>query len=267
MKSTISKIDTISQSMLKSYMEYLYGEQCGELFNRQYVTKDIDVPPSDAMLLGRYFEYKCTGYKNPDEPTPEPKLTRAGEPTAPYKRANEHAERFHEICIEHGIKIKTVGRKIKRDGLTCVIDVEAEYNGEDIIIDLKYSGRVNDKWDKHGWHLDSFDQKFLQHIQPMHYAFMTGKRFFYFVFSSKNDDVLLFEVNMPQPETNEIWEQRLKHIREKMNDELLTGGFTPRPSYERCNKCPILNECQHANITPRINEVYITPTYDKALDE
>jgi hypothetical protein len=257
---------TISQSLLKAYIEYAMGYECGLLFDAKYIKKSVKDEPSEAMLLGKYFEYRATGYVNEGEEPPQPQLKKDGLPKAEYARAESQAMNFIEHCEELGIEILEVGKRVEKDGCSLIVDIIALYKGREIIIDLKYSGKLYDKWDDSGWALDGFEYKMKHHIQPMHYQFMLGLPFYYFVFSSQNDvDAEFFEVVMPQPETNEVHAQRIENIRERIGMEMATG-FIPRPSYKRCMDCPIFNDCQHAIKAPEPKAVTITPQYNQILD-
>jgi hypothetical protein len=56
----MSKEIYISQSFIKSLYEYKRGDLCGLQFKAQYID-GVEFPSSDAMKLGQWFEYMCTG--------------------------------------------------------------------------------------------------------------------------------------------------------------------------------------------------------------
>lgn len=54
----------ISQSMMKSYVDYLNEKECGLLFKGKYIDKNVESIPSGAMKEGIYFEYLATDRKS-----------------------------------------------------------------------------------------------------------------------------------------------------------------------------------------------------------
>lgn len=257
----------ISKSFLLSYLDYCHGKECGIRWSAIHIDKRIKTEPTDAMMLGKYFEYKATGYYNESEGEPKAKLKRDGNLTAEYERAEMQAMNFKEYCKEMGIEILEVGKRIVKDNCSLVLDVVAMYKGREVIIDLKYTGKLHDKWDDNGWSLDSFEYKNAHHIQPIHYSYMTGLPFYYFVFSSTNNDCEFFEVKMEQPITNEIHETRIQSVRKRIDIEQTTGGFIPRPTLKRCSSCQLMNECIYASKSPEPKQVFIQTIYDNILDQ
>lgn len=257
----------ISKSFLLSYLDYCHGKECGIKWSEINLFKTIKQEPTDAMMLGKYFEYKATGYVGAGEEEPRPKTKRDGNLTAEYERAEIQAMNFKKYCTNLGIEILEIGKRIVKDNCSLVLDIVAMYKGREVIIDLKYTGKLYDKWDDNGWSLDSFEYKTAHHIQPIHYSYMTGMPFYYFVFSSTNEDCEFFEVKMEQPITNEIHQQRLESVRKRIDMEIVTGGFIARPTLKRCSNCPLNDSCSYASKSPEEKSVYIQPTYDNILDQ
>ena len=77
----------ISQSILKRMKDYIEGEECGLKIKAQYVD-GVVFPPSEAQLLGQWFEYECTGAMPPydSERVPEPKRLKNGNLAKAYER-------------------------------------------------------------------------------------------------------------------------------------------------------------------------------------
>lgn len=257
----------ISKSFLISYLDYCHGKECGIRWQAINITKDLQPIATESMMLGKYFEYKATGYIGANEDEPQPKLRKDGKLTAEYERAEIQAMNFKQYCKSLGIEILEVGKRIVKDNCSLVLDIVAMYQGREVIIDLKYTGKLHDKWDEYGWHLDSFEYKPAHHIQPIHYAYMTGLPFYYFVFSSTNEDCEFFEVKLEQPITNEIHQQRIESVRKRIDIEMSTGGFIPRPTLKRCANCELFDTCTHKTTAPEPKSVYIQPTFDNILDQ
>jgi len=54
----------ISQSLIKDYDDYVNRQQCGKLFYETWITRSVSTPPSEAMMLGQWFELLATGTVN-----------------------------------------------------------------------------------------------------------------------------------------------------------------------------------------------------------
>ena len=257
----------ISKSFLLSYLDYCHGKECGLRWEAINIKKELRPIPSEAMMLGKYFEYKATGYVGAGEEEPQAKMRKDGKPTADYERAEIQAMNFKAYCKHLGIEILEIGKRIVKDNCSLVLDIVAMYEGREVIIDLKYTGMLYDKWNDNGWNLDAFEYKTSHHIQPIHYAYMTALPFYYFVFSSTNEDCEFFEVKLEQPITNEIHAQRIESVRKRIDIEMSTGGFIPRPTLKRCANCELKSNCTHASLAPEPKSVYIQPTFDNILDQ
>lgn len=272
----------ISQSLIKDYIRYLSHDMCGIEFKGRYMDKDWPDITTPAMDLGNYFEFKATGYYHPERGEPEPNILKSGKLSTDYARANDQADRFTRYMESLNMEIQGAGERIEKkldDGtnLSGLIDVRAinigsttnEMGiepGESVIIDLKYSGLLGNKWDERGYHPDTFEYRTYHHIQPIQYRFMTGLRFFYFVFSpTPAMDAGIFEVVISD-DALAFHGNRIRNIAKKMDVAMLVGGFKARPTFERCRQCPILDNCESATLIPNIYKIEIMPTYDPKLD-
>ena len=96
-------VPKISQSLMKNYVDYLNEKECGLFFKANYIDKDPDAQkePTDAMKIGIFFEYLCTGALPRSGETPTPDMVYKGKAneklSAPYERAVESAETFKHI--------------------------------------------------------------------------------------------------------------------------------------------------------------------------
>ena len=170
----------VSQSLLKDYLDYYNPEVkgCGlAIYNRYYLK--LPTPASDTMKLGVYFEYMATGYKHDSEPAPEPEIVYKGTPkeklASDYERANQSANLFKEIVKKHNIDIISNGEYMKFDGSSGISDIRANWNGEECIIDLKYTALFDDKFNDYGWHTESLVYKSKLLLQPIHYKYLSKK--------------------------------------------------------------------------------------------
>ena len=126
-------------------------KNCGLFFKARYIDKiPFKDEPSAAMKEGIYFEYLCTGSLPRNGIVPEPEKTLKGQLTTAYQRVYDAAQLFKKIIAHYKIKIIKVGYVISTDTMTGIIDIWEEWNGKECIIDMKYSGLIDDKWDELG---------------------------------------------------------------------------------------------------------------------
>jgi hypothetical protein len=262
------KLPKISQSLMKAYVDYLNGKECGLFFQARYIDKDpyADTEPSDAMRAGVYFEYLCTGALPRNGVVPEPDVVYKGKPneklSAPYERIVESAAIFKKIIEHYDIKIKNIGLVLGDDEINGIIDIHAEWDGKEVFIDLKYSGLIDDKWSDTGWDLDALPQKDSLMIQGVHYKILAERclniqdiPFYYFVFSStdpNNVKIIKQEVDNSKTQSHIV---AVHNILGKIKKEI-EFGFTPIPSLIKCSKCPLAFKCESKVDYPLIDEVY-----------
>ena len=253
---------------MKSYVDYLNEKECGLYFKARYIDKDPDAQtePSEAMKHGIYFEYLCTGALPKSGEIPQPEMVYKGKPNeklaAPYERAAESAKLFKAIIQHYGIKIKKVGYYLEHEDKNGIIDIYAEWNGNDVFIDLKYSGLIDDKWNEMGWDLESLHMKDSIMIQGVHYKLLAEKclnnpdiPFFYFVFSSQdpnNVKIIRQEVDESKKQAHVV---AINNVLSKISKDL-QYGFKAYPSMLKCSKCPLATKCPSKVNFPLIDEVY-----------
>jgi hypothetical protein len=132
-----------------------------------------------------------------------------------------------------------------------------------IVLDLKYSGLLHDRWNELGWDLDSLPDKVSHTTQAKHYAWITGLPFFFFVFSSKTEDAKIIRINIDpsvlDPESPSCWGIRVMAVREMILAGIRSNMFYPWPSIKACSDCPLRETCQHRATIPPISVVPVTP--------
>ena len=257
----------ISQSLMKSYVDYLNEKECGVLFKAKYIDKDPEAErePTDSMKVGIYFEYLCTGALPKNKIVPEAEKVYKGKPneklSAPYERATESAEVFKHIFETYGIKIKEVGLYLHDKDLNIngVIDIYAEWDGKPCFIDLKYSGLIDDRWNEMGWDLESLPMKDSLMIQGVHYKLLADRclkiddiDFYYFVFSSSEPN----NVKIIRQNVDDSKKQSHRVAIANVSVKLENDSFTAHPTMLRCHTCPIAHKCQYKLDVPLINEIY-----------
>lgn len=261
-------IKRISQSFLKSFSAYEAGEECGNIVKHQFIDDKLIELDSAAVAEGAYFEYKLTGGLPKSGVVPVPERTQKGELTMDYKRAEHNAEVVKKLLFDtYGLKIvevkkkSSVGIKFTKGLHEGTIDLVVEatktvvfqghrwIKGNRFVIDIKYSGLLYDKWEKHGWTWSNI-QKSYHGTQAKQYSYITGLPFYFLVVGNKNllvdgvwnpTDIKLFYVPVDEHMLETHIDQSV-HLFEKF--QLLGAeGLEARPSYSKCMKCPLRDGC------------------------
>jgi hypothetical protein len=265
----------ISQSLMKELTDYLNVsnpnfdksassyKNCGIYFKARYIDKiPILEEPSASMKEGIYFEYLCTGALPRDGSIPEPEKTLKGVLTTAYKRAEDASMLFNKIISHYNIEILKHGFSISTEEMTGIIDIWAKWDGKECIIDLKYSGLIDDKWSEFGWDTDSLNNKDSLMIQGVHYKILVEESlglkdvpFYYFIFNSKDPTDMKIIEQVVDPEKFEIHRMGVKYAIKKLQ-ELSTNGFKAFPNYRWCKECPLSENCTERQDYPQITKVY-----------
>ena len=257
----------ISQSLIKEYSKYKQKKTCGLQVKAKYFD-GIKFPSSAVMNAGNYFEFMATGClpRTGEIPIPEMiyKGTSKEKLATDYERANDSAVFFKKIINKYQIEIIETGKVITINNRTGILDVVAKFNDRLSVIDLKYSGLLEDKWNEMGWETESLPYKDNLMIQAVHYTMLLADLnnleysdvdFYFFIFNSKDpEDAKIIKINID----SDVFETHLQLIN-KVEKELLENNFNlkPYPSLKLCRTCP-LSDCKHKLTIPNIEEVYYT---------
>lgn len=272
-------IKHITQSFMIDIQEYMAGILCGNIVHEKWVNDRLIDLDSEAIDLGCYFEYMLTliltgkGSLPRNGKIPLPVLNQNGKMSADYLRVQTNIDRVIRYLAEMGLQVKQAGVKL-RDGnyegtidLICVCTKEIEFEdgstwsiGQEIIIDLKYSGLIDDVWNKFGWagmlksgpHI----QKDLHGVQAVQYHYV-GKRLFYFLIVHPKNDIAILMLHVPV--TQEMINQHIEKGDDLFDFFKFTAeiGFEPRPEISKCNACPLNGECKDKHTFPHPKTVYL----------
>lgn len=251
----------ISQSMMKSYVDYLNGKECGLLFKGKYIDKNVESVPSASMKEGIYFEYLCTGGLPRNGEIPEPEKTAKGLLTTPYQRCLEASELFKKVFEHYNIVIKEVGYVATARDMTGIIDIMAEWDGVPCIIDLKYSGLIDDKWNELGWDTESLPMKDSLMIQGVHYKILIKESlgldvpFYYFIFNSKDPSDMKIIKQTTDPDRYTLHKEQVQKMKRSIEKEI-ENGFRAIPNYRKCKDCPLSENCTEKAEFPKVQEIY-----------
>jgi hypothetical protein len=254
----------INQSLVKDLVKYQNNQLCGLEFTNKWILKQFG-GGTKSNALGHYFEYLCTGaLAKGESDAPKPDYNKNGSLSSDFELARKQSVFFHELIGKYGIELISAGDKVladekwigtldilvKWDSIGKYIDFEfGEDNPEhQVIIDLKYSGLLEDKWNEFGWHNDFLAKKQGTMLQAKHYKFLFWKKygfnppFFFFVFDTKDVGkvkVIHVEIDDWELEQHEVFLEKAK----KYFDYQLERGFEPKPLYERCKECKFSKWC------------------------
>ncbi len=258
----------ISQSFLKDYNEYKGKNLCGIQLKAKHFD-NIEFPTSEAMDLGNYFEYMATGSLPRNGIVPEPRLTYAGTKretvATPFKRALDSAELFKNIKEQYKLKINNVGLKLSSQFKNGILDIWGEMNDRPCIVDLKYSGLIDDKWSETGWDVESLHYKERLIVQAVQYKMLVKENynleykdfdFYFMVFSSKEvNNVKLIRINIDEDAFN-VHQSHIESVYKQINAMDIEKDFIAYPSLKRCSKCPLKDKCEFKSDIPLIEDVY-----------
>lgn len=289
-------IERISQSFQTTMQSYMEGEECGNVVAYQYIEGKLLDRKSDAMAEGSYFEFLLTGALPKGGKVPQPKYMsdplkakaikdlKIADMLVDYRRAHINAERVKAILDSMGLVFISVGKKLTKGNREGTIDIICECTkeitfangvvwkvGDRIVLDIKYSGLLYDKWKKFGWEWSDVQKKY-HGPQAVQYHYITnGLPFYFLVVSNTNKeeenqetgkkefgptDMRLFRVPIDEhmievhlAKGNQLFEEL------KFQSEI---GLIPRPGLLRCGKCPLYSDCKDKATFPQIEDVDLT---------
>lgn len=274
-KKELPKGIVVSQSLVKDVRKYIKKQMCGLVLKAKYITKTwpVDGDDSDAKKLGRYFEYILTGSTGRSGVTPtaeykrsallaykrDPlrnRLTPEKSMTKPYQLAHKNAERVKQYFKLMKIKILEVNVHIQKGLIGGTIDIIATHKGRRVVIDVKYSGLIHEKWDELGW-VWTNEQKKFHGTQALHYHLLTGIPFYFLVVSSTNDEDIKFLDVEFDDFSIEQHQAEIDDTRKKMQFYIDFDGFHPVPELVRCLKCALRKDCKDRLDSPPLQKVVV----------
>lgn len=271
MAATQTPTILVTQSMIKDVRKYLVGDMCGLVLQAKYITRTYpyDHEDSPAKKLGRYFEYILTKAIPKSGVIPEADLTATGrkrkaagkrvgteDMMAPYQLAHKNAARVLQYFKLMRVKILKANVTLGKDGMEGTIDILASYRNKEVVIDLKYSSLIHDKWDELGWQWTR-EQKRFHGTQARQYHIITGKPFFFLVVSSTNDkDILFVEVDLDQGDIDQH-RMDVDDTRKKM-ESYHSLGFHARPDIVGCRDCAIRENCRERMDYPKPKRIKLS---------
>lgn len=243
--------------MLKMFIRYLSGDECGLQFEARYITGTMpETQPTEAQAAGQWFEYMCTGATPRNSGIiPEPVRIKSGELNAMYRTLSNHLttwERLRPSDAKFGVEISNETAIFGHE-LVGITDVKTP----DLIGDIKVTGLIDNKWEEFGWGGDADNLKEKQLLfQAKYYTLIewlnTGKilPFWFWVFANNSDKVKQILVTMSDASVASFLKD-VEYLIQALEDEV--GNFKPITTYARCNSCPL--SCSHRQTSPDIIEI------------
>lgn len=256
----------LSYSLINAFWEYSRGENCGVLYKAIYLDKTHIRPPSEAMQIGIYGEYKMTGQLPRSKEIPLPALTKKGDITAKYKHVEGQVINYNNAIQKYDVKIKETGKVVemqkKRYRVKGIFDLFVEIDKKPVIIDIKLTGLIDDKWNDYGWATEKIIWKKHIILQAKMYKLLGRElgiedcTFQYWIFANNNPiDFKILEMNIPPDMINEL-DADLEGIYDTISFQYEMDTFEPIPDVRRCSNCPII-DCKYKIIVPNVEIVKI----------
>lgn len=252
----------ISQSLIKALRKVAQDEMCPKRFFETRINGTAEEGQSVAMAAGHRFEFLMSGAPRRDGSEPGPMLTpKTGKPSTEETRIAGNAAAARKTMIRHGLPLSeaTVGPKWAFRCLEGTLDLD--YPEAGAVVDVKYSGLLDDKWNDLGWTKPG--EKFSHTCQANHYLLLAElngmeRDFFFFVFdnrANKEGEYKVFRMAPSEDTRNAhknliLW--AIDQLEKRKAGEI--GGFEAVPRYASCKDCPV-KSCAKRLEFPEVEEV------------
>lgn len=278
----------ITQSFMKSVRKYKAGQECGNVLQKMFVDMQSVDNGSDVMKVGVYFEFLITSSFGKAGVIPEAEYTKTAldkkpkhlltvaDMTQPYRRAHFNAQVVIRLIKDLGLEFVKYNWEVTKGRHKGTIDIVVRFTrdiafgdrvykaGDMIVIDLKLSGLIHDRWEEFGWAFSDI-QKINHGTQAIEYHWLTDLDFYFWVTSSTNKEVpgaseRAGKVEFEMPEIAifrvDVTERQTKVHLEEASDLMeqfkvyVQIGLKPRPEYNRCMECPLKADCKDKHTYP-----------------
>lgn len=281
---------------MKDMREYIAGRECGNIVKRIWVDGVLIDNDSESIAAGVYFEYILAGNlpKSGEIPKAEYKISSINakrktqkwanstdeeiiasldikDMYEPYEKAHNRAIWIRNELVGMGLKIVEVGAKRVKGrfegglDLICKATKKIKFSdgfvlkdGHRIIIDLKYSGLLDDKYSKHGWMMSPIQLEY-HGTQAKQYHFVGDLPFFFLVCSSGKEPEIKFLRMVIDEHDIEMHIAEGNALMAKFEFEKEVG-FVARPEFNKCRSCPLYNTCEDRHTFPHAVPIYLTDT-------
>ena len=261
----------ISQSLLKELFNFKVREQCGLKIVAKYFAH-FKEEPTPAMQMGNWFEFMATKQLPRDGETPEPERLKNGDFSAPYRKMEKQLTNYEKIIEQYGITIEQTGYDFKNHPKASgIADIIANWDNEKVIIDIKTTAHIDNRWEKYGWGDEKFenpDSPDTQHltIQAVQYKLLAKYEwgidnipFYFFVFSTTDENACkIFKVEV-NPDLLEAHDKQIEQAYEFFNYKFIMKSSSDLaiPQMSRCATCFLNKVCTKKIDVPIIKTIYV----------
>lgn len=261
----------ISQSLLKELFNFKVREQCGLKIVAKYIGH-MKEEPTPAMEMGNWFEFKATDQLPRDGHEPQPETLKNGDLSAPYRRLEKQLENYHRIIEQYGIQIEQTGYDFKNHPKASgIADIIANWDNKQVIIDIKTTAHIDNRWEKYGWGDEKFenpDSPEAQHltIQAVQYKLLAKYEwgiadmpFYFFVFSTTDENACkIFKVEV-NPDLIDTHEKQIEQAYDYFNTKFIwkQSSELAIPQMSRCASCFLKEQCTEKIEVPLIKTIQV----------
>jgi CRISPR/Cas system-associated exonuclease Cas4 (RecB family) len=271
MQDTTIKEMKVSQSLLKEMSNYMTGKECGLKILAKFMGAMED-KTSDAMLLGQWFEWKATDQLPRNGQEPIPRMLKSGELPMPFKRLEGQLKNYERIIEAYEIDIVHTGYVFQNSPIASgIADIIADWDGTRVIIDIKTTAQIDNRWDAFGWaeekfeNPDSYEAQYLT-IQAVQYKYLAkiewgveNMPFYFFVFSTTdNNSAKIYKVEVDDSRLIKH-EEQLKQAYHYFNHKFrwFSSEKLARPNMLKCANCFLKETCTEKIDVPIIKTIHV----------
>jgi len=242
--------------MYKDWLKYQQGNECGLKFKHKWIDKIYDDKQTEAQALGWWFE--DMGIRG--ESSIQPPLLKTGGFNVAYRNMEKQLVTLKAMLRSAG-EILSSNEDAVKGRVKGKRDLVVKKGDEIVIIDIKTSAHVKNKYDFYGWGALTEPQgeksfRFNNQIgdkliQAYTYLYIDtdfkADAFEWWIFSTTDEEVLRLRIEAKNHrdairEIGDDLEDALDYINEE--------DFIPYPDYKRCKYCPLQNTCQYREKLP-----------------
>lgn len=260
----------LTQTIIKKLKD---DNKCPHRIKKVFIDREVKEEPTESMVKGMFFEYLALGNANYDgDIINDLPRKKGGEKTVDQIRIEQQVKKFKDEVIPlYEVNILGKGEEFtyEHEGITLRIKVDfygtIRYNGKTypLIGDLKLTGDMTNQFGDFSW---GFPQN-IDHTQAILYSWVFTKAFqeqadpgmpdplfIYFVFDYK--PIPEYKLVHVAPERLRFAElkQTIETVKERMIYYDATG-WSYKPKYTECAKCPLVTTCPAAHRKPEIEIV------------
>ncbi len=249
-------IPKLSESLVQDLFDYKKDMQCGLYIDHKYIQRQ-PIIYKESEKLDLYFKAKAINEEA------EAQYTKAGKMSLPYIRMNTQSQNFQRFMLMQKWKVEKTNFEFtnpKFTGTTDIIALDENIKSKVVfkkrfLIDLRTSNNISEDWD--GAIKDIDYLKAIHHKMLANYEFgIDDIPYYIMIFSTKNDwEFKVIKLNV-DPMSYKAHYKNLMNAKKYLDENYLIG-FKKKADLQKCNNCPILDNCLDSIDTPKIEEIWL----------